>query len=191
MSTQLNPNSSSETNTQATISIQETAHSFSPLETIHIVCTQGSQLCIRDGQGRVYLQTEITGDGICSCSIGGALGTHIAMIEDSEGRVLDSASFMVSCVTAINDQGGYFKNIFQMLFDTMEMDWHKGYTKSLRIDGKRYKYYVSWLRDHVHTLKGMKYFDSDIKTGIELYSDSQRDDGMIWDKVKEMHHSDL
>ncbi len=25
--------------------------------------------------------------------------------------------------------------------------------------GRTYDYYVPWLRDHVHTLKGMKYFE--------------------------------
>jgi len=40
-----------------------------------------------------------------------------------------------------------------------------------------------WLRDHVHALKGMKYFYHDLKSGIDLYADSQREDGMIWDNI--------
>jgi hypothetical protein len=53
----------------------------------------------------------------------------------------------------------------------------------MKYHGKIYRYFVCWLRDHVHTLKGMKYFYPDIKSAIELYRDSQRKDGMIWDNV--------
>jgi len=38
---------------------------------------------------------------------------------------------------------------------------HLNETNNCIYKGKIYKYFVSWLRDHVHTLKGMKYFCDD------------------------------
>ena len=109
-------------------------------------------------------------------------------------KSIGETSFSVDTKTELVDDKGEFKELFEKLQDTLFNDWHTGYQKGLRIEGKWYRYYVTWIRDHVHTLKGMKYFDFDadgIKSGIELYADSQREDGMIYDKCKEMCHSAL
>ena len=47
--------------------------------------------------------------------------------------------------------------------------------------GKHYAYYVPWLRDHVHTMKGFKYFDGSGAGAIDFFRETQREDGMIWD----------
>ena len=44
-----------------------------------------------------------------------------------------------------------------------------------------YDYYVPWIRDHVHTLKGMKYFERRGASLLDLFRETQREDGMIWD----------
>jgi len=144
---------------------------------------------VRDGEGREY--AALPADRDAEVGIAGSLGTHTVLHLDDEGRVLDTCTFRVDCETEIADEGGRFGHLLDMLYDTMFQHWTAGYTKFVRINGKRYKFYVSWLRDHVHALKGMKYWDDDIKTGIELYADSQREDGMIWDKCKQMCHSEL
>ncbi|GAB4417770.1 MAG: hypothetical protein OHK0039_28530 [Bacteroidia bacterium] len=58
-----------------------------------------------------------------------------------------------------------------------------GESSTVRIGDKFYTFFVRWLRDHVHTLKGMKYFAHDLRSGIDLYADHQREDGMIWDNI--------
>jgi hypothetical protein len=50
--------------------------------------------------------------------------------------------------------------------------------------GGTYRYYVHWIRDHVHTLKGMKYFDGTGGEVIDVFRLSQREDGMIWDNFR-------
>ena len=47
--------------------------------------------------------------------------------------------------------------------------------------GKSYAYYVPWLRDHVHTMKGFKYFDGSGAGAVDFFRETQREDGMIWD----------
>lgn len=165
---------------------------YRPLERVMLqnLPEQAATLVVYDAEGRAYHTESLKGKET-SVTIAGSLGTQIIQLIDESGKLLAQRFIRVDCETAIEDEGGKFQHLFQMLFDTMEQDWHQGYTKSLRIGGKRYKYYVSWLRDHVHALKGMKYFDNDLKTGIELYADSQREDGMIWDKCKLMLHSEL
>lgn len=162
-----------------------------PLDRQEIQAPGAARLRLRDGEGRVYAEIAASSGEI---AVGGSLGTHLVTAEDGEGRVLATASFRVDTRTAIRDGAGAAQRLLDLLSDTMFNDWHKGYEKGLRIDGKFYRYYVSWIRDHVHSLKGMKYFDHDrigIQSGIELYADSQREDGMIWDKCKKMLHSDL
>lgn len=167
-------------------------HQTQPLDQVTISGVSGGRLQVRDGQGQVYIDAPC--DGELQFRVGGALGAHTVFHLDASGAVQGSTSFPVECKTEIADQGGRFKKLLELLHDTMFIDWHKGYEKGLRIDGKWYQYYVSWIRDHVHCLKGYKYFDFDadgMKSGIELYADSQRDDGMIYDKCKAMAHSDL
>lgn len=95
--------------------------------------------------------------------------------------MLDIASFNIDCETEINDDNGVYKSLLNTLYWTMTA-WSEGFNE-VRVNKKFYNFFVCWLRDHVHTMKGMKYFASELKTGIDLYADFQRDDGMIWDNI--------
>ncbi len=171
------------------LSVRTPGRVFRPLDTVRIGAEGEGIFVVWDGEGRQYARLPAGRD--VALRVSGSLGTHVVVHLDDEGRVLDRARFRVDCATEIADEHGRFRRLLQMLYDTLFQHWTRGYTKFLRIEGKRYKYYVSWLRDHVHALKGMKYWDDDVETGIELYADSQREDGMIWDKCKEMAHSHL
>ncbi len=160
-----------------------------PLDTITLSDLNCASVSVRDGLGREYVNVPVDGD--VSFCVAGALGAQTIFALDGDGKIIDSTAIRVDCQTAMQENTGVFRELLEMLHDTMYEGWHTGYTKTFRYHGKWYKYYVSWLRDHVHTLKGMKYFDDDIKTGIEIYSDTQRQDGMIWDKVKEICNSEL
>ncbi|MEJ5171949.1 MAG: hypothetical protein WHU10_13260, partial [Fimbriimonadales bacterium] len=77
--------------------------------------------------------------------------------------------------------------LLTMLHSTMVGDGEQG---AVLWNGRVYRFFVRWLRDHVHTLKGMRYFADELQSGIDLYRDSQRDDGMIWDNVYPRHEHD-
>lgn len=162
---------------------------YAPLDRLEIQAERNGRLRVMDPRGRVYCDAPLS--GARSVVVGGTIGTHIALLTDEEGRLLAEATFTVRCETKIADSAGRFSALLEQLEDTILNEWTSGSSKYLRINSKRYKYYVSWLRDHVHTLKGMRYFDQEVKTGIELYGDHPREDGMIWDKCKEMCHSEL
>ncbi len=168
--------------------IKNEDNSFRPLETVEISKAGPGSISVFDGEGRQYVESNAENE--TNFKISGSLGTHIVFYQDEDGQIQDKLSFEVDCETEIKEDTGKYQELLNRLYDTLFQDWTKGYTKFLRIKEKQYKFYVTWLRDHVHALKGMRYWDDDIKSGIELYADSQREDGMIWDKCKQMCHSE-
>jgi hypothetical protein len=50
-------------------------------------------------------------------------------------------------------------------------------------EDKIYRLIVDWSRDHVYTLKALKYYIQDVKSGMEFYTERPREDGSFWDCV--------
>jgi len=145
----------------------------------NMISTDKSSVFVSDGSGREYIKLPYA-DSL-TFQVGGALGTQIIVLKDHEGVILDKAFLKVNCKTEISDQGDKYKNLLNTLYWTM-VGWNNE-SGSVRIDGQFYHFFVSWLRDHVHTMKGMKYFYPELKSAIDLYSNYQREDGMIWDNI--------
>lgn len=163
------------------ISIENKSHVSSPLDRIAVKSDKSGILSVRDGAGREYFRGKINRNK--SFRISGSVGGHNVSLVGNDGRIISSASFKVECRTYVKDRSGKYARLLEMLKYTMT-SWSEGST-TIKLGHKFYKYYVCWLRDHVHTLKGMKYFDNgDLKTGIELYADYRRKDGMIWDRIE-------
>ncbi len=168
------------------MSLEIKQQKLSPLDKIPLPKHSSGTYVVFDGRGREY--ARIDADTATDVVVSGALGSHQILLLDDAGKVVDTGAVRVDCRTSLTEDTGEFERLFNAIFDTMD-GWGEG-DHALRINGKRYSYFVSWIRDHVHTLKGMKYFTDDIKSAIELYADYQREDGMIWDKVKQMLPAD-
>jgi len=149
-----------------------------PLERVTVLGAGSGTISVRDGEGREYVR--IAARQRVTFRAGGALGTHLVALENASGRIVETATFKVDCKTGIDDRGGRFNELLSMLHRTMIAFNEPRFTV---FRGRLYRYFVCWVRDHVHTLKGMKYFDPWVKSGMELYRDSQRSDGMIFDNV--------
>jgi hypothetical protein len=163
------------------LKIENGSRTYAPLETITVQSDIEGSICVRDGTGREYSRNRISEKS--SFKISGSLGTHTVFLLDEEKKIISTATFRVECKTFLKDGSGKYENLLEMLKFTMNVYSEK--VSTIRLGHKFYRYYVCWLRDHVHTLKGMKYFDNgDLKTGIELYADYQRKDGMIWDRIE-------
>jgi hypothetical protein len=152
---------------------------LAPLAEVTVTGAAGGALAVRDGRDREYVRAPAADP--FTFAVSGALGTHSVLHEDDEGRILDRIGFAVDCRTELTESDGRYAELLDMLYWTMVGRW--GEVSTFRHGGKVYKFFVGWLRDHVHTLKGMKYFYPDLKSGIELYADTQRADGMVWDKI--------
>ncbi|PWH17693.1 MAG: hypothetical protein DDG60_01585 [Anaerolineae bacterium] len=150
----------------------------SPLQILTLQQVPPGLLTISDGRGRAYFSQNVSGE--VSFTAGGAAGWHTAKVTDENGAELACLQFRLEPRTELRESSGQFRELLDICYYTMADEALKHYT---RYQGKTYYYLVDWLRDHVHTLKGMKYFEPKVRSGIELYRDSQREDGMIWDNV--------
>ncbi|NOU37027.1 MAG: hypothetical protein HOO88_09700 [Kiritimatiellaceae bacterium] len=151
---------------------------WQPLEVITLAgVSGGGTLSILDGAGVEYVRIPAMPE--VRFTVGGALGTHTVLHLDNDNRFLESLSFRVDTATRIADGSGKYARLLQLLYLTMV----NSLAERRLVDGKVYHYFVCWLRDHTHTMKGMKYFDGDLKTGLELYADTQRADGMVYDRI--------
>ena len=157
---------------------------YEPLEEVYVnveLFSREGTIQVMDGQGNRYLNMPYKAS--FSFQAGGALGYHIISVYDEQEHLVDWAAFPVDCETCINDDKGLFSDFTDILYNTLTTStYHYGTT--VRYNQKYYTYYSSWLQDHVFVAEGMKYFAPDLKTGIDLYADGQRSDGLIWDNYK-------
>lgn len=152
---------------------------YTPLEKMIIQGPAEGSLSVFDGEGNEYLHTSVI--DTMTFRISGALGSHFIILWDKNDKLIDIAAFRVDTKTFIHDEKGEFSELLDILYWSMVKSW--GATEVWRYNGRFYHVFVRWLRDHVHTLKGMKYFFPELKSGIDLYADTQREDGMIWDNI--------
>jgi len=157
---------------------------YEPLEEVYVnseFLSKASTIKITDGQGNNYLSLAYKPS--FSFKAGGALGYQIVSVHNKHGELLDWATFPVDCQTQIKDDREEFSELMDILYKTLASSNYNWGT-SVRYNNKYYNYYSSWLQDHVFVAEGMKYFKKDLKTGIDLYADGQRSDGLIWDNYK-------
>jgi hypothetical protein len=151
---------------------------FAPLDSVTVLDAPGTVVSVLDAKGREY--ARIPSGAIVRFAAGGAAGTHSVRALDPKGAVRSSLAFVLEPRTRIEDGGGRMRELLEILKGSMNA---AGGAESIQWNGKTYHYFVSWLRDHVHTMKGMKYFEGTGAEAVDLYRESQRPDGMIWDFV--------
>ncbi|MGW8315760.1 MAG: hypothetical protein ACWGNV_09185 [Bacteroidales bacterium] len=161
------------------VSPDPTERPFRPLERIVLESSQPGTVLLFDGNNREFLRREWQGDPL-EVPVGGGPGNQLILLLDRKSRPVDFATLRMECRTSVGDGSGRFSTLLDHLYFTMTNEWERE-AGVVRYNGKFYHQFVGWIRDHVHTLKGMKYFYPVLKSGIDLYADSQREDGMIWD----------
>jgi hypothetical protein len=156
---------------------------YAPLEKITIVGAEVGTVTVTDALGRAYVRVQAAPE--ITFTVGGALGNHAIILDNGAEQPPERLIFRVAAKTEIDDAGGRFAELLQMLYYSMVSEVRSDWSDSpyVRYQNRIYRFFVRWLRDHVHVLKGMKYFSPDAQDGIDLYRDSQREDGMIWDNV--------
>jgi hypothetical protein len=167
---------------QLRVELDRPAAVVRPLQVLVVDAPGPGSVSVLDGTGREYVRVPATGR--VTFRAGGAAGPQLVRLLDSAGKIVDTASFTLEPRTEIRDAGGRAEDLLRIARATMEGP-HESDTPTgigtLEWRGKTYNYYVPWLRDHVHTLKGMKYFDGHGASFIDFFRETQRADGMIWD----------
>ncbi len=160
---------------------------FKPLEEISISSTQEGSIAIYDSLGQLYLEKPIK-DSI-NFKAGGSLGGQLILLLDHKDRVLDAISFTLDCQTEIVDDDGNWARFAKMLEYTVASGSYNAATVR-RMNGKNYHYFSSWFQDHMYVMKAAKYFYPELKSGVDLYAEGQRHDGMIHDNYKHPYDPD-
>jgi hypothetical protein len=91
--------------------------SFKPLESIVLTGAPQGTVSVRDGAGNEYVRRSARDP--LRFKAAGALGNHIVILEDAEGRLEQTACFSVECTTEIRDARGAFKELLETLHWTM------------------------------------------------------------------------
>jgi hypothetical protein len=154
-----------------------------PLEKLTVTAKRPGELQILDGALRCYHQSQIQQGQPVSWLAGGAAGRQVVRLKDQTGVLAAETSYRLVAQTGVADASGRMARLLRVLLNTM-LQSEGGDGEFICINDKMYKFYICWLRDHVHALKGLRYFDGVLlQSGIDLYADFQRSDGMIWDRV--------
>jgi hypothetical protein len=153
-----------------------------PLQSVTVTAPGPGSVSVLDGLGREYVRVPATGR--VAFAAGGAAGAQSVRLVDPSGKIAGSAAFRLEARTGIEDAGGRMKDLLRLARKTLERPNDSGTptgVATLEWRGKSYAYYVPWLRDHVHTMKGFKYFDGSGAGAVDFFRETQREDGMIWD----------
>ncbi len=150
---------------------------YKPLDWIELSGLQPGIVKVLDGSGEEYFRKTVI-DSL-SFMVGGYLGTHFIVHTDTAGRLLNTESFRVEAHTGINDEGGEFSELMDILHYSMISHGELG--RYVRFNGKVYRYFYGWLQDNVHSMKALKYFDPGIRSYMDLFLAGQREDGMLPD----------
>lgn len=154
---------------------------YEPLDIIELTF-DCEKVKIFDGVGDCYAEL-VCEDMLQTFTVGGVLGTHTVLCFQDD-KLISTSSFNVDTKTKVEDSKGIYNALLKNLHFTMLTSCGGDGSMSVELEGKIYNHFICWIRDHTHTMKGMKYFYKDIKKGLELYADTQREDGLIYDRVR-------
>ena len=149
---------------------------YRPLDEVTVLGKDEGRLLVLDGDGTAYFDGHVKLPA--SFRVGGALGTHSVLLQESDGKLKGRASISVDAQTEIREPSGEYQHLLETLYWTMASDGPAG---ARRHDGQVYQYWDDWLMDNTNTLKGMRYFWPEVRQGFEIFSVTQREDGMIWE----------
>jgi hypothetical protein len=149
---------------------------YRPLDEITLLGSGEGRLLLLDGEGVPYFDQDVKLPA--KIRPAGALGAHTVLHLDADGKLLGRTGFLVDTHTEIREASGEFQHLLDTLYWTMASDGPIG---ARRHNGRVYTYWVDWLLDNTNTLKGMRYFWPEVRQSFEIFSDTQREDGMIWE----------
>ncbi|MEI6132880.1 MAG: hypothetical protein WCQ41_08680 [Bacillota bacterium] len=155
---------------------------YEPLDEVELLFHGGELVKVFDGNGRLYVQTNVEGKNSYLFLAGGAIGTQKIELCDAQGTLIDSVEFVLNANTSISDNTGIFDEFTKVLKDTMNCYAPDGLFH-FSFKDKTYGFYVPWILDHVHTAKGMQFFSSHERDLVDLFSLEQNTNGMIWSNV--------
>ncbi|MDZ4697435.1 MAG: hypothetical protein SGI86_20030 [Deltaproteobacteria bacterium] len=151
--------------------------SFAPLDALTVLATHtvGATVTVSDGVGRTYFRGPSAAR--VTLTVAGALGKHTVSVLDAQGKVVDRTDFPVDAKTAIDDGAGKYHRLFEASTRTMIGQRVAG-SRTWR--GRDYRFFVPWVLDQSNTMKGMLFFSPYAKDSYDIFSATQKSDGMVF-----------
>ncbi|MFH0756740.1 MAG: hypothetical protein V2B15_05600 [Bacteroidota bacterium] len=156
------------------LSFPEERSSYEPLDHLKINSSRNGILKVCDSQFRFYHEEAIASQ--TEVQVCGEMGTHLALLVDDSGRLLDMLSFRVGCRTGITCEDKQY----EALFDILHWIIVREFTEQ-KYGDRIYHMGVGWFQDNVHLMKGLKYFRSKQQDFMDLFAGGQFENGMIPD----------
>ncbi len=155
---------------------------WQPLEKGQVVAGSAGLARVRvaDALGRVYVDSKASAGKALRFRARGLAGLHTVSALDGDGAVLAEQRFTLQPATSLHCSKGPYAELANALATMMTAH---GHGHDFVVDGKAYHLLICWSRDHVYTLKAMKYYLADVKSGMEFYLDRPRPDGSFWDDI--------
>lgn len=151
-----------------------------PLQHLVIVNSKKRVVSVADGRGKVYV-TGKSGEHF-SFVAAGAPGRHTVTLTGKSQK--EEFHFQLEATTSISDNGSY-EELFNMLRKGLDSNG-----RGIKWNGRNYRFFVPWVLDHAHTMKGMKYFKDYGGEFVDMMRLAQREDGMIYSFVQYMPNPD-
>ena len=153
-----------------------------PLQMVYLAGAGGSSVSVFDAAGREYFHAKTA--PLLRFRAGSALGMHTVRIYDRRKRVMEEISFQLDAHTRVDDQG-YYAGMFDIFEKGMRIFGRDG-VGAIAFEGKTYHYFVHWLLDHYHTMKGMQYFEGIGHEIVDFFRKGQRENGMVMSNVRRL-----
>lgn len=138
-----------------------------------------ADLTVFDGRNRRYLEQRLSLDRDATevhFMAAGAVGRHRIELKpchlEAERAIVEFTVKAVTVITSSPDPE------YAELFEAMAR--HNASCPTHSMAGKEVRG-VSWIRDHTHCLKGLKYTEPDLKTMVDLFLDHQMPGGGYYD----------
>lgn len=80
--------------------------------------------------------------------------------------------------TEFGQGAGEYRELFYAMKSLL---LNSGFVRDVELGGKQRTQFVPWIRDHVHVMKAMKYFEEDISRFWEFYMETQTKEGLYFD----------
>ena len=159
---------------------------FAPLEEVSVDLQPGKaglRLQVKDGAGQVYVDLANVKTGQ-AFGIRGSLGTHRLEIS-SHGRVILTRAFAVDASTSLSCADPLYDGELRRL----EAQLRAAGTVAM-VDGKAVRMFSTEVRESRYVNAAARYFEPDLKSGLEVYLKSQKDDGSVYSAMRADDHFD-
>ncbi|HAQ17637.1 MAG TPA: hypothetical protein DCR40_00185 [Prolixibacteraceae bacterium] len=105
--------------------------------------------------------------------------------------LLSPFCFVVNAQTTFSENSGMYATL---LNDLKKSLYENARVKKVMLDGKERLMFVSWVRDHIHTMKAYKYWEKDMGSYLDFFMGRQTPKGMYfdyWDSYKDKNVGQL